>query len=219
MTVRVHRIRLVLGVAAAMLIGCGGKATPAPTVGNAGAGSDLAGPAAGDAGAAFAATAAAAGFAFTTPAGYRPTPIVDNVDVSYGHALVSDDGGIELRYALRPYPSDLPPAMRTRQFSDTFFATALLNLTRGGQTGDVPDDSEALSPADFAADDASLTIVHWRSTDGDPDAFATGFAAAAVLYIHKDGLGDGYLFIMLRDLDALEHWDQAALRSLRFAAR
>lgn len=166
----------------------------------------------------FAATATAGGFVYAPPLGFTAAAVTDNADVSYDHALASADGHIELRYSLRPYPPELDPAMRTRQFSSTFFLTAILNLTRGGTTGEAGL-AQSLPAEEFGADQATMTIVHWFKPDGPADAFGTGYEVAAVLYLHRDGFGDAYVFTMLRNLDALDQLPKDAVHSLRFAPR
>lgn len=213
-----HRHRPIAAwLLVALIAGCGGKAAPPTPPRNTptGPAAPTATPAPVDA---FAAEAAAAGFVYQPPAGFVVTPVTENRDVFVSHAVASADHRIELRFALRPYPADLAPAMRSRQFSSTFFLTAILNLTRGGSSGEAAA-AEPVPAADWAADEATMTMIRWFDVAGPADAFGTGFAFAAVLYLHRDGVGDGYLFVMLKDREALAQMTEEAFHALRFAPR
>lgn len=205
------RVVLVSLVAA----GCGGPARPA-VIASGAAAPPPSPPVVPTPASDFAAEARAAGWVFEPPPGFTAVAVRDNTDVAYDHAVASADGRAELRYALRPYPTDLEPGMRTRQFSSTFFFTAILNLIRGGDTG-MASKAEPVPAAEFAADEATMTVVKWNAAEGPADAFGTGFVLAAVVYMHRDGLGDAYIFAMFRDPDALGLVTEATFHSLRFA--
>lgn len=165
----------------------------------------------------FATEAAAAGLIYTPPVGFAPTAVRANRDVAYDHAVVSADGRVELRYALRPYPTD-GSGPRGWGFSSTFFLTAILNITRGGSSGEAQDPA-GLPAADFAADRATMTIVRWFAADGPADAFATGFVVGGVMLLHRDDLGDAYVFALVKDPDAADQLSEDAFRSLAFRPR
>ncbi|WP_428266088.1 hypothetical protein [Haliangium sp.] len=158
------------------------------------------------------------GLAYTAPPGYASTPILDNVDVAYDHAVVSADKRVELRFALRPYGQDLPPAMRTAQFSWQFFQTGIANLVHGGTTGEVAPTAEV--PAEpFGADDAKMVAIRWFDSDDNPEFFGNGYELAFVVFIHREEVGDAYTFVLLKEGESPERLNEELFHSLRFAEK
>jgi hypothetical protein len=165
----------------------------------------------------FAARVAALGMVFDAPAGYSETAIRKNLDVAYDHAVVSADQRIEMRFALRPYRADMPPPTRTRQFSWTFFQTGILNLTHGGNTGEAAP-PEALPHEEFGADDARMVVMRFQPST-DLDYFSAGYELGVAIFLHRDGVGDAYTFVLFKGREDTKHIDEATMHALRFAAR
>ena len=202
--------RLWIAVVLLLSVACAGK--------QAGSTAGTAEPAAPAAPATFAAQAAALGLTFQAPAGYTEVPIRKNFDVAYDHAVQSADQRIEMRFALRPYPDNMPAPARTREFSWTFFETAIMNLTHGGKTGESTA-AEALHLDEFGADDARIVVIRFYETNNQPEHFGNGYELCVAIFMHRDGVGDAYTFVLFKDPEATKLIDEAAMHSLRFAKK
>ena len=156
------------------------------------------------------------GMTYRAPTGFNPTPVIENIDVTYDYSILSADKKIEMRFALRPYSKDMPEPMRTEDFSWTFFQTGIFNLIRGGKTGKAAP-AEAVPVDHFGADDAKLVLIRWFNENTDSRAFGNGFELAAVVFIHRDGVGDAYTFVLLKDRAAMENLNEELMHSLHFA--
>jgi hypothetical protein len=158
------------------------------------------------------------GLVFDMPAGYVETPVRDNIDVSYDYAVVNAAKRIEMRFALRPYKADAPPPTRTRDFSWLFFMTGVSNLIHGGQSGaSVPE--QPVPEQHFNADVAKMVVLRWFPGHDDPKHFSDGYGVGAAIFFHRDGVGDAYTFVLLKDRDALGGMDEETMHVLRFAPK
>jgi hypothetical protein len=202
-------------VAVVLGFGCGGSQATGPASRT---GSPEATTASVAAPAAFSDVAAKLGLVFEMPAGFTEVAVHENVDVSYNHALVSADRRIEMRFALRPYATDMPEPLRTREFSRTFFSTAIMNLTHGGQTGESTS-PDPLHHEEFNADEARMVVVRFHESNHRPEHFGNGYELCAAIFLHRDGFGDAYTFVLFKDRAALEGMDEDKMHSLRFASR
>jgi hypothetical protein len=165
----------------------------------------------------FLAQARKLGVTLETPPGYTETTVRDNMDLSYGYAIVSANKRIEMRFALRPYAA-MPPPMRNLQMSFMFFMTGISNLIRGGHDGTFVD-PKPVPAAHYRADDARLVVVRWFQTDTGADAFGDGYELCSAVFMHRKGIGDAYAFVLFKDRDAIAGMDEELMHVMRFAER
>jgi hypothetical protein len=157
------------------------------------------------------------GLEYNAPAGYCEVEIVDNMDVSYDYGVLDEDKGIEMRFALRPYSDDTPPPMKSSEFSWIFFTTAIMNITHGGETGESAP-PEPLPLDHLGADDAKVVAVRWNKDNNEEDFFGNGYDGCIVIYMHRDGLGDAYTFVLFKDVVTFTaEMDEDKMHTLRFA--
>lgn len=175
----------------------------------------------------FVATAKAHGFVYTLPAGYRPVPVVDNRDMQYDFAIRHPTRRIEVRYALRPQS-----AARRRDYADyvagklppgsvvidpnaswqTDLLAVALNVGGGGE----PIEPRRFPPAavsrEFGANVGLTTAIQHPQS-----RFAKGWQQIVLFMIHRDDVGEGYVFVLLDDPNDFPTYGRATFHSLQFA--
>lgn len=159
---------------------------------------------------AFLASCAQMGLAYAEPPGVTEVPVRENPNAAYDFAVAAP-GKYEVRIALvapgkgrEPLPENVALAL---------VAATLSNVSQGGQTLD----SKRLGPTEaaaFGADRAFMAIIA-----GARSEFAAGFKHMVFLDLHREGVGDVFLYVLFNDPNALEEETVAAFdRILRFTA-
>jgi hypothetical protein len=165
----------------------------------------------------FLAAARQMGISYEAPAGFTETPVRENADQAYFYAVLSADKRIEMRFVLRPY-DQMPEVMRNRQMGFTFFMTGISNLVHGGEAGKFSK-GEPLPAAHYNADEAILIPVRWFRPDTGANAFGNGYALCTAVFMHREGVGDAYTFVLFKDMDALQGMTEERMLAMRFAPR
>lgn len=175
----------------------------------------------------FLAAAKTHGFVYKLPAGYRPTPVVENRDMQYDFAIRHPTRRIEVRYALRPQS-----AAHRRDYADfgagklspgsvvldpnATWRTDLLAVALNLGGGVEPTEPNAFPPAAVARE-FGATAGATTSLLRPQSQFGKGWQQIVMFVIHRDDVGEGYVFVLLDDPNDFPTYGPATFHSLQFA--
>ncbi len=157
------------------------------------------------------------GLRFQPPAGFHEIPVEPDYVMPYEKRLLSDDGAIEIRYAIRPldrieiaYEDPHSSAPHPNDLFEMLFRA--LSETMAGKAHVF---SRAYSPADarkeFNAGWASIGVFDILPEIGGR------FRQAMLIAIHQNDKADAYSLVLTNDLGANKQRIKGLRKSLRFA--
>jgi hypothetical protein len=156
------------------------------------------------------------GMGFEAPAGFAPVPVRPNPLFRYDHAVMAEDGSLEIRYAVRPlgrivvdYQDPHSSAPDPNHMFPVMFQSMVTLLSNGrhSPTGEYPPQQAAEK---FNADWASAAVFDISAE------FQTAHRQALVIAMHKNKLADAYAVFLFDDYEPVKERINAALGSLSF---
>jgi hypothetical protein len=150
-----------------------------------------------------------AGLTFKSPLGAVKTPVVKNTEIAYGYALKYPKRNMEIRYLVVPYKGKpvkvMPAGSKVLGTIDTNvirvfdnYCTKLATNAGGGikdkniQTGAFPPDA---AKKEFNADRMTFWMIPIKN-----NSFGTEYKFCNMVAIHKDNVGDAYIFYLANSL-------------------
>jgi len=160
------------------------------------------------------------GMSLSIPEVFVPGPIVANKNMDYDYAVKYPDKDFVLRYAIRPilykvYTNDsLKKVMESKvQVRNTSYEAnmkAVLYDISGGYDYEFKAFEKTAAMDEFGADWGAITLVELRSD------FGKGYRFCMVVALHKNNVGDAYLFFLANKQDAFPTGMRPLFHSLRF---
>jgi len=160
------------------------------------------------------------GMSLNIPEVFVSSPVVANKNMDYDYAVKYPDKDFILRYAIRPilykvYTNDsLKKAMESKvQIRNTSYEAnmkAVLYDISGGYDYEFKTFEKSAAKDEFNADWGAITLVELRSD------FGKGYRFCMVVALHKDNVGDAYLFFLANKQDAFPTGMRSLFHSLRF---
>ncbi len=157
------------------------------------------------------------GLSYTPTPGFNDAPVVPDYVMPYEKRLLSDDGQLEVRYAIRPlgrieiaYDDPHSSAPRPNDLFEMLFRT--LSETMAGK-------AHVFSRTYLAADARKAFNAGWASIgvfDVLPD-ISQRFRQAMLIAIHQNDKADAYILLLTNDLAANKERIQQVRGSLRFS--
>lgn len=157
-----------------------------------------------------------AGLTFTAPQGFKPLPPVANPLLAYEHAIRSQDGKLEARYAIRPlsrvkidYSDPHNSAPEPNHLFNMLFASLVEQLSSGGDTPRreyTDEQAKELFNADWAAA-AVFDVSQQLSQD---------YTQGLLVAIHKNDQADAYMVYLFNSYPDVKQRIHTTLPSLRF---
>lgn len=159
---------------------------------------------------------------FSKPFGLTEVATIDNDQMNYEYALKYPDKNFEVRYAIRPldiFMKEYQESIKNKKegesilhpnkyYSPSLQAT-VLNIS-GGQLPNISQFDKEAVKNEFNADWGATTFV----TVGEE--FGQSYKYCVVVAIHKDDIGDAYIFFLSDTKVDFEKNMQTAFHSLRF---
>lgn len=159
---------------------------------------------------------------FDAPNGFVATDPIDNQQMNWEAGYTHKKKKFAVRYALRPLDEELltyEENMRNKQEGDVFthpntwyyslFQATLLNISEG-QLPEIGPFPEQAVRDEFNADWGGAAAVPCGSE------FAHGYAYTLAVCLHKDDVGDAYIFFMGDDMETIAAEMEAIFHALRF---
>lgn len=137
---------------------------------------------------------------FTVPSGFKEVPVIENMQMNYEKAYKHPTKNFEVRYALRRTNFNLPESM---------IMVTVLNISGGQMPGYNMFGTEAVQK-EFNADSggaASCTL--------GPE-FGQDYKYCLLVYIHKNGVGDGYIFYLANENEMIPDLMEPIFHALKF---
>ena len=157
-----------------------------------------------------------AGLIFTQPQGFKQLPPVANPLLPYEHAIRSQDGKLETRYAIRPlsrvtidYSDPHNSAPEPNHLFNMLFASLVEQLSSGGNTPRREysgEQAKELFNADWAAA-AVFDVSQQLSLD---------YTQGLLVAIHKNDQADAYMVYLFNSYPEVKQRIHTTLPSLRF---
>ena len=153
---------------------------------------------------------------FTAPQGFQPLPPEANPLLSYEHGMRSEDGKLEVRYAIRPTSqakinySDPPNSAQEPGQLFNMLASLAEQLASGGETPRreyTPEQAKELFNADGAA--AAVFDVN--------RLFSKDHSQGLLVAIHKNNQADAYMVFLFNSYPEVKQRIHTTLPSLRFS--
>lgn len=159
---------------------------------------------------------------FTAPDGYTSVPIVANGQMHYEYALKYTGKNFEIRYAIAPLDSlfiqyetmkkNAAPGSNSigpnKLYSAAFMAT-IMNLS-GGNMPHIREFPKDAVSNEFNADWGATSVFHVTG------AFGQGYDTCVAVAIHKDDLGDAYIFYLSDNPNDLQNLVAPYFYALKF---
>lgn len=159
---------------------------------------------------------------FLRPDGLVEVPTIENEQMNYEYALKYPDKNFEVRYAIRPLDillKEYQKSLKKKKEGETilhpnkYYSPSLqatvLNIS-GGQLPDISQFDKEAVKNEFNADWGATTFV----TVGEE--FGQAYKYCVVVAIHKDDIGDAYIFFLSDTKVDFDKNMQTAFHSLRF---
>jgi hypothetical protein len=132
--------------------------------------------------------------AFIRPDNFTETAVIENRDQYYDYAIKHKDLKLEIRYFIRSYDSlTIKLSKGAPQMVWGLFMTTVMNMTRGKRSDFNEFPTEAVKK-EFGADWGATTSVKLDCE------FGKGYKYATLTTIHKDNVGDIYIFYLYDDI-------------------
>lgn len=163
--------------------------------------------------------------AFLHPEGMMQVACIENGQMNYEYALKLPDHNFEIRYAIRPMDSLLihhqnevkngATAIHPNKWAGAVFNATLLNISAGGpNSGNLPEVStfppEAVTE-EFGADWGAVAFVLLG-----PEFGGTTYKYCLAMTIHRDNVGDAYIFYLSDDNQTMSELMEKPFHALRF---
>lgn len=141
---------------------------------------------------------------FEVPTGFEPVEVRQNPLFLYDRAIVSPDGALEIRYAVRPlgrivvdYEDPHSSAPDPNHMFPVMFQSMVTLLSNGrhSPTGEYPPEQAAEK---FNADWASASVFDISAE------FNAGHRQALVIAMHKNGMADAYAVFLFDDYEQVK---------------
>jgi len=140
---------------------------------------------------------------FVIPDGFHMVPVRENPDVRYDFAISSEEVKLEIRFLLRPLNKDIEEFIQRSSsgphpniYHEALLLTMCLNLSGGTICEPVPFNPGEVK-AEFNADAGFTTLVDLNSV------FGRGFRRAVINVLHRDNVGDLYVFYLFDDISSV----------------
>lgn len=131
---------------------------------------------------------------FNKPTNCSEVKTIKNPDQYYSYALKHNVFDLEIRYCIRPYDSLKAQLFeKMPQIVKSMFITTVMNMTHGKKSGFNEFPEQAVQK-EFGADWGATTAVELDCE------FGKGYKYAMLTTIHKNGIGDAYIFYLTNDL-------------------
>lgn len=159
---------------------------------------------------------------FTEPAGYKQTKPIENGQMNWELAYKHPGKRLEVRYAIRPMDDLLKQYKESEstkkegdiyihpnQWYKSVFEATVLNIS-GGQLPEYSIFDKSAVKKEFNAD--------WGATVGvlAGKEFGQDYKFCLFVFIHKDNLGDGYIFYLYDDKEVLHDEMMPIFHCLKF---
>jgi len=134
---------------------------------------------------------------FIQPEGFEETEIIENPDQSYDFAIKHKELKVEIRYFIRAYDETEIEFNRTApNIKGAMFMATIMNMTHGksSEFEEFPPDAVK---KEFGADWGATSIVELDCE------FGKGYKYCTLTTIHKNDIGDVYVFYLYDEIEAL----------------
>ena len=64
-----------------------------------------------------------------------------------------------------------------------------------------------------------MIVVRWFENNNKAEYFGNGYEGCTVIFIHREGIGDAYMFLLYKDLKATQELYEELFHTLRFTAK
>ncbi len=160
--------------------------------------------------------------AFESTASFAETKIIENRQMNYEYAIKHSSKKFEVRYAIRPLDKLLKEFaekeknkkegdinINPNKLYNSLFQATILNIS-GGELPDFSDFDKASVKKEFNADWGATTFVKVGKE------FGQDYKYCMVVALHKDNVGDAYIFYLSDTQDGFSDLMQTAFHSLKF---
>lgn len=137
---------------------------------------------------------------FVPPQGLIEVETIDNLQMNYEKAYKHPSKRFEVRYAIRHHDFG---------FYKSIFEMTVLNISGGQLPEYTPFGSEAVR-SEFGADAGATVMVNVTKE------FGQDYKYCLLVYIHKKGIGDGYIFYMADDKSIIPDLMMPIFHALKF---
>lgn len=147
---------------------------------------------------------------------------IENRQMNWEKAFKSTTDKFEVRYAIRPidvYLKEYDDNIKNKQEGDVFihpnkwfkasFETSLLNISGGEMPNYDAFDFQSVKQ-EFNADWGATAMVK------PIDEFGQGYKFCLVVFLHKDNLGDCFIFYLADDVTVISYHMESLFHNLRF---
>ena|SRR5438105_3056167 len=161
--------------------------------------------------------------AFVNPAGLVETPSIENPQMNYEYAMKYADKKFEVRFAIRPLDEqikDYEEKEKTKKPGETntnpnalyasLFKMTVLNIS-GGDFESMADLDKQTVKTEFNADWGAMAVLPIAMKE-----FGQSYKFCKVLAIHKDNVGDAFIFFLSDSKDGFDDLMKPAYHSLKF---
>jgi len=161
---------------------------------------------------------------FVAPENYTQTEPMENYQMNWEFAFKHPKKKFEVRYAIRPLDEMVKEyeefqknkkegdvMIDPNEVSKTLFITTLMNISNGNILSSVVFDADAVK-AEFNADWGATAFLETNET------FGKGYKYCCAMMIHKDNIGDAYIFFMSNNKDMILKEMQEVFHNLTFTA-
>lgn len=140
---------------------------------------------------------------FEAPEGLIEITPIENRQMNYEKAFKHPTERFEVRYAIRSHDFG---------FFKQLFEVTVLNIS-GGQLPEYSVFDSGAVKAEFGADSGATVMVQVG------EEFGQDYAYCLLVYIHKKGMGDGYIFYLGDDPELISELMEPHFHALRFDKR
>jgi len=137
---------------------------------------------------------------FERPKDYIEIPVIENRQMNYEKAYKHPDENFEVRYAVRTHNNN---------FYKQIFEMTVLNISGGKLPEYTIFGTEAVKK-EFGADAGATVAVELGKE------FGQDYKYCLLVYIHKNNVGDGYIFYLADDKDIITKYMNPIFHALRF---
>ncbi|MBL7804311.1 MAG: hypothetical protein JNL02_11285 [Saprospiraceae bacterium] len=162
---------------------------------------------------------------FLQPEGMTSVPCIENGQMNYEYALKLPGRNFEIRYAIRPMDSLLiqhqnevkngATAIHPNKWAGAVFNATLLNISAGGPNSGILPEVSTFPPEavaeEFGADWGAVAFVLLG-----PEFGGTTYKYCLAMTIHRDNVGDAYVFYLSDDNQTMSELMEKPFHALRF---
>lgn len=137
---------------------------------------------------------------FEPPQGFIEIDTIGNLQMNYEKAFKHPSKRFEVRYAIRSHEYG---------FYKQIFEMTVLNISGGQLPEYTPFGTEAVK-SEFGADAGATVMVQVG------EEFGQDYKYCLLVYIHKKGVGDGYIFYLADDNEIISNLMMPIFHALKF---